>query len=485
MEISMSNPILIQGGMGVGVSNWRLARAVSTAGQLGVVSGTFLDTLLARRLQDGDPGGHMLRACKHFPDETIVERVWSKYFIPGGRKSDQPYATVPMFRLRSSRELIELTILANFVEVYLAKEGHDGVVGINYLEKIQLPTLPSLYGAMLAGVDYVLMGAGIPKAIPGILDGLSNQQRVSMRLDVALDGKTIEQQWSVEFDPAEFLPGMGPLKRPQFIAIVSSHTLALNLFKKASGKINGFVVENHTAGGHNAPPRGTMVIDDKGEPVYGPRDEANVEEMAKIGLPFWLAGSFGSPEMLQRARDAHAAGIQVGTPFAYCDESGISVEIKQEVISDALNDSVSVFTDPVASACGYPFKVVSVESSLSDEKVYAERQRVCDLGYLRTAYVRPDGTLGYRCPGEPVEDYVRKGGKIEDTVGRKCLCNGLAATVEVAQVRHDGYVEPPLVTAGATLSQISRFVRTDKRSYSAREVIDYICSPVNCPATCS
>jgi nitronate monooxygenase len=39
-------PKIIQGGMGVGVSNWRLAQAVSKLGQLGVVSGTALDQLL-------------------------------------------------------------------------------------------------------------------------------------------------------------------------------------------------------------------------------------------------------------------------------------------------------------------------------------------------------------------------------------------------------------------------------------------------------
>jgi nitronate monooxygenase len=31
-------PIIIQGGMGAGVSDWRLARAVSITGQLGVVT---------------------------------------------------------------------------------------------------------------------------------------------------------------------------------------------------------------------------------------------------------------------------------------------------------------------------------------------------------------------------------------------------------------------------------------------------------------
>jgi len=62
-----ARPVVIQGGMGAGVSNWRLARAVSALGQLGVVSGTALDQILVRRLQDGDPGGHMRRGLDAFP----------------------------------------------------------------------------------------------------------------------------------------------------------------------------------------------------------------------------------------------------------------------------------------------------------------------------------------------------------------------------------------------------------------------------------
>lgn len=45
--------------MGVGVSDWRLVRAVSQAGQLGVVSGTALAAILVRRLQTGDAAGQM------------------------------------------------------------------------------------------------------------------------------------------------------------------------------------------------------------------------------------------------------------------------------------------------------------------------------------------------------------------------------------------------------------------------------------------
>jgi nitronate monooxygenase len=62
----------------------------------------------------------------------------------------------------SPLDLRELCIAANFVEVFLAREGHTHPVGINYLEKVQIPHLPSIYGAMLAGAGYVLMGAGIP-----------------------------------------------------------------------------------------------------------------------------------------------------------------------------------------------------------------------------------------------------------------------------------------------------------------------------------
>ena len=35
-------------------------------------------------------------------------------------------------------------------------------------------------------------------------------------------------------------------------------------------------------------------------------------------------------------------------------------------------------------------------------------------------------------------DYVAKGGKVEETVGRKCLCNALMANIGHGQTRKDG-----------------------------------------------
>ena len=89
------HPIIIQGGMGVAVSSWQLARAVAKAGHLGVVSGTALDGVLARVLQDGDPGGHARRALAHFPSPAMAQRVLDAYFLEGGRAEGQPYRPHP------------------------------------------------------------------------------------------------------------------------------------------------------------------------------------------------------------------------------------------------------------------------------------------------------------------------------------------------------------------------------------------------------
>ncbi|HEX3002820.1 MAG TPA: hypothetical protein VHO27_01305, partial [Angustibacter sp.] len=185
---STALPRLIQGGMGIGVSSWRLAREVSMAGQLGVVSGTALDTVLARRLQDGDPGGHLRRALAAFPLPDMAGRVLQRYFRDGGRRPGQPYRPSARLTLRPGQASLELAVVANFAEVWLAREGHDGLVGVNFLEKVQMATPAAAYGAMLAGVDYVLMGAGIPTQIPRLLDALARHDVAT--LDVHVDGAT-------------------------------------------------------------------------------------------------------------------------------------------------------------------------------------------------------------------------------------------------------------------------------------------------------
>jgi NAD(P)H-dependent flavin oxidoreductase YrpB (nitropropane dioxygenase family) len=474
MTASLAHPIIIQGGMGVGVSDWLLAKTVSMRGQLGVVSGTALDTLFVRRLQDGDIGGHLRRAMAHFPIPDVAADVLAKYFLNEGRPEGVPYKPTPMYKQVVSKVRHQLTIVANFCEVWLAKEGHDGKIGINLLTKVQMPNLGSLYGAMLAGVDYVLMGAGIPKEIPGALDRLAEHRAASLRLDV--DGLGREEAEYLTFDPLEHWADASPepLQRPFFLPIIASNSLAIMLARKANGKIDGFVVEGPTAGGHNAPPRGEPTFNERGEPVYTERDEVDLQKLGELGLPFWLAGGTGAPDKLIAALEAGAAGIQVGTLFAYARESGIRADLKHRVLKEAAEGPVDVFTDSRASPTGFPFKVVQLEGTVACRDVYESRERVCDLGYLRNAYRMETGRLGYRCPSEPVDSYVKKGGELADTVGRKCLCNALLADIGYGQVR-DSAEEKPMLTSGDELRKIGDFTK-GRLDYSATDVIDYLLS---------
>ncbi len=462
--------------MGVAISDWNLARAVSMQGHLGVVSGTGIGPVMTSRLMEGDIGGHIRRALSHFPFQEPVRRILDKYYVPEPKNPQPPYKRPTMWTLKPPKALNELTVIANFVEVFLAKEGHQNAVGLNLLEKLQMPTMASLYGAMLAEIGFVIMGAGIPLQIPGILDKLADHQAVSYRIDT--QGAAQEDEYHLHFDPQDIFPDVvekiGRLPRPNFLPIISSVVLAKALIKRATGKIDGFVIEAPTAGGHNAPPRGPLRLDEEGEPIYGKKDEVDLDKIKQLGLPFWMAGGYDSPEKLQHVLDAGATGIQVGTAFAYCAESGMEDTIKSRIIQKVLDQEIKVRTDPIVSPTGYPFKVVQLEGTLSDPKIGRNRIRLCDVGLLRNPYKRADGKVGYRCSAEPVEQYLAKGGKMEETVGKNCLCNNLLATASYAHHRKDGYVEPPIVTSGDGLTAIGKYVKPGHHSYTAQDVLDYL-----------
>jgi NAD(P)H-dependent flavin oxidoreductase YrpB (nitropropane dioxygenase family) len=266
----------------------------------------------------GDPSGNIRRALDHFIDQDMVARIMDKYYVEGGKETTKPFKSLQMWSLKPSQHLLETTVLANFCEVWLAKHNDDntptgGLVGINRLTKVQLPTIASLYGAILAGVDYVIMGAGIPLKVPGLLDNLVKGQTATFPVDVA----GTDNEFLIEFSPQAFWQAAGkadlaqlPLKRPKFVPIVSSVVLAQSMLKRANGEgptkgIDGFVVELSTAGGHNAPPRGfrydpvakshAVDLNERGEPIYGPKDDVDLEKFAKVvagKVPFWMAGAY-------------------------------------------------------------------------------------------------------------------------------------------------------------------------------------------------
>ncbi|MBT8493370.1 MAG: nitronate monooxygenase [Deltaproteobacteria bacterium] len=459
--------------MGVGISRWQLAGAVAAAGHLGVVSGTGLEYVYARKLQAGDPGGHIRRAFGHFPVQAIAARVLDRYFVPDGIPEGQRYKGVSMYTMKPSADLLELSMLTNFAEVWLAKErGQGGPVGINYLYKIQLPLLASMFGAVLAGADYVIIGAGNPKPVPEVLSKLARGEDVSLELKVHYADPS--EEFRIELSPRALLGGEPPmLERPRFLAIVSSVEQAEGMCRDDAAP-DGFVFEAPTAGGHNAPPRGRLNLSEDGEPCYGERDELDFNALRRLERPFWLAGSYGSPAGLERAMAAGAEGIQVGTAFAFCRESGLDEDLRRKIVELATNGTVRVSTDVRASPTGFPFKVVELPDTLSECPIYESRGRICDVGLLRVPFKSAAGRIGYRCPAEPEKLFASKRGRPEHMGGRKCLCNALLANIGLGQVRKDGKVESPLVTAGNDLTQIGSFLARGASSYGACDVIDVL-----------
>ncbi|MCC7004524.1 nitronate monooxygenase [Candidatus Nomurabacteria bacterium] len=467
-------PRIIQGGMGVNISSPHLARTVSMLGQQGTVSGVALERVLARMLQNGDVGGHFRRALSTFPFPDVASRVFGNYFVEGGISDETSYKAVPPISVNPSTLFIELVVCANYAFVWLAKEGHDGLVSINYLEKIAVPHIYAITGAMLAGVDCITMGAGIPLEIPAVINAIMEGKVATYSVPVI--GKNITKV-TMSFDPESFFGKKLPLKRkPRFIPIIASNLLG-DLFasiikkgKMSRDDIFGFVVEEPTAGGHNAPPR-KAVRDEKGMvlPVYGEKDKVDYAKIQKLGFPFWIGGSYATPQKLKVVIEMGASGIQAGSIFALSEESGMDPTIRKLIRRLGYRGELRVRTDMRISPTGYPFKLVCLPGTASELEIYDARPRICDQSALVDFYEKPDGTIGARCPSEPVDRYVAKGGLAEETVGRGCLCNGLVVT---AGIGNRG--EVPIVTMGDDVGFLQVLMKDENSSYTAEDAIKWL-----------
>ncbi len=457
-------PPIIQGGMGAAVSSWYLAKTVASDGQLGVVSGTALETIVARRLQNGDEGGHMRQALAAFPYQDVAEHILDTFYLPEGRNG-KPYRPMRRISIKPHKEHDQLTVAANFVEVWLAKQAGTGKVGINFLEKLQTATPAALYGAMLAGVDAILMGAGIPREIPQLMTDFSRGLTGGLTIDS--DRPAGMAAPILEFDPKESFGVAPELPRPAFLAIVTAEVLASYLARNEVTRPEGFVVEHFMAGGHNAPPRRLQET----ETGYGPLDEANIDKVRDVGLPFWLAGGRATTESVKQAVELGAEGVQVGSLFALSNESGLLPEYREQMLQAAREGNLKVRTDHRASPTGFPFKVVELPGTMGSGDVYKARPRLCDLGYLRSSHIDENSKVTYRCAAEPEDPFLKKGGEEDDLRERICLCNGLTAAVGLGQERPDGYKEAPLLTLGATTSDVEAMLKDFPTGWSAHDVV--------------
>lgn len=451
-------PRLIQGGMGARISSFKLARATAAAGALGVISSIGLRHIVVEEVRSGN--AEAIDAARTFPAPRYVDDLMA--YAPGGRRHSHP---VPLDTTDPQNCALprRLSTICSYVEVMRAKMGHCGLVGCNVMWKCALTALPSIYGAMLAGVDALLCGAGVPMELPDIV----NRIRAGKDLEYApLHGTDTHVGMSIEEDATASL--LQSFSLPRMIPILSNYAFPkriLDIWNRAyeGAKPFAFVLENHRAGGHNAPPRN--------KESFGDQDDidAYFDRVLELGIPVFVAGAGGHREDFQRwvARGAH--GLQVGSRFALCEESGLRSDLKERIIALNAAGQSEVLTGNSVSPTGYPFKYVPLAGTLSDPDVYARRKRACNKRYLVHSHyaTKADGTQteDYICPAMPEAQFAKLGGDTQETSGRVCLCNALLATAGL-----NGDAEPPMVTLGEEGAHIDR-------SWSAREIVDDILAP--------
>ncbi len=500
---------LIQGGMGVYVSNWRLARAVAMeqmGSTVGTVSGTGLDWVYVRILQLGDPGGHIQRAFLAFDSKfqsEIGKKFFNRYYIQDGKSANVRYKNAPLQVVHTSDggimlpmpadppqptelflddDVIELLILSGFAEVWLAKEGHNGKIFINFLKKIELPLVYTMYGAMLADVDGIIVGAGNPEGLAAIRSKLVVKEPV--QIDLSLLYREAGESFFVSFNPQKVANGKltaVSIQKPAFLAIASLENLVRSLAESSSEPPDGFIIEHHTAGGHNAGPQGPLQLDALGQPVYASGDEPNLQIIRELHVPFWLAGGYGSHEKLHQAISLGANGVQVGSIFALAEESGMKTVYRNAILDQIRKgkSETDLVLTTLVSPTGFPFKVVQLENTISEAEVYQQRLRVCDIGLLQQRGLsKPDANgvrrIFQRCSAGPVESYISKRGLLHNTQDRRCLCNGLLSAVGLGQITgNNGELteEPAIITLGNHLDGIRRLSRQGQSRYWVKDVI--------------
>ena len=401
--------------MGVAVSSWQLARTVgsrrrasascpapgsTSSSRAGCRTATPTATCAARSPRS---------RCPRSPHEVL-----DHYFVEGGRDPRrQPYIAIPRPSLTRDAARPAAHVVANFVEVWLAKEGHDG------LGRRELPR---------EDPDDRRRGRRTARCSPAstscswapasrrtsrpLLTSSPSTAVASLPVDVA--EALPDETWAVTIDPREVMRRRrcrrcaADLPRDR-----ANHVLAQYLARDEVTRPDGFVVEAPTAGGHNAPPRGKLVLDETGQPVYGPRDVCDPTQVRRP-RPAVLARRFvrrpgascGGAEALG------ARGIQVGTLFALSADSGFRPTSASGCVRSLVDGTLATRTDALASPTGFPFKVAPARRARCRTSGCATTAPRCATSATcarRSA--RRTASVDYRCPAEPDHMFERKGGE--------------------------------------------------------------------------
>jgi nitronate monooxygenase len=333
---------IIQGGMGVGVSLSPLVKAVALQGGLGIVSSACLDRIVSKRT---------------------------------GKKYNAYEAA--------------------YEEVSISKEA-GGFAGINIMAALQRDYNDSVRGALDAGADVIISGAGLPLTLPVIQ----------------------------------------PPKDTALIPIVSS-TRALEIICKKWGKLgyrpDAIVLEGPLAGGHLGFKMDQIYLESNTlENLLPP-----IKDMAiKYGdFPVIVAGGIYTHEDIEKFMLMGADGVQMGTRFLATEESSASEAYKRAVVSASEEDIVVAF-DP-GSPCGLPFRVIR-QSPMYVSAIKHLRSPKCDKGYVLQK--DPDGKFTV-CPAKASNEH------------HFCICNGL-----LSSAGYNPDKEESLYTVGTNAVKVDRIL---------------------------
>ena len=153
-------------------------------------------------------------------------------------------------------------------------------------------------------------------------------------------------------------------------------------------------------------------------------------------------------------------------------------DLREQMLQAARDKTLTVRTDHRASPTGFPFKVVELPGTVGMDETFKARPKLCDLGYLRSNTITEEGKTISKCASEPEKPFLRKGGDEAEIEGRICLCNGLLATIGLGKERADGYKEAPLLTLGATTSDVEHMLELFPAGWSAKDVLDTLTSKI-------
>jgi NAD(P)H-dependent flavin oxidoreductase YrpB (nitropropane dioxygenase family) len=454
-------PRLIQAGMGIHISSARLANETSRLGALGVVSGAALRHVVIEDVRAGEE--EAIEIARTFPVALYVDELLT-FALGGARHTHAVPVDTPDSRHKARPR--RLSAIAAYVEVMRAKRGHRGKVGINVMWKCTLTVLPTIYGAMLAGVDALLCGAGVPMELPDIVAKIRAGRDMEY---LPLTGTGTYARFAIAQDNTTSL--LQAMQAPKLMPMLSNFAFAKRMLDVWQKEYSGarpfsFVLEHHAAGGHNAPPR------NKSEFTEQDSIDSYFDKVLALGVPVYVAGAFkhgGTRAEFQEWTARGAYSLQVGSRFALCEESGMHPDLRQKIVEAVARGELEVTTSPAMSPTGYPIKHVSLLGTVSQMEVYEARPRVCNKMYLTQSHFapQPDGSTKetYICPAMPPQQYERLGGDVADTKDRVCLCNGLLSTA--------GYyddIEPPAVTLGESGRQVTQ-------QTTARAIVEDILTP--------